>query len=212
EAVWQPQGGLAAIPRGSSFELVSPASSQTIEVSGTAPAFKPDGTLTYVRGRELVEWSGRCRAGDRLFTLPNDNATARCLHVLLREPARSVAWLTNGRFAATLPHGDLAIFADGRSVFRTALLPAGIARVEASPRRDFFTVWLDGDLLGAFDSNGAPVVMPPVPAGRALACAPDEAWCVLATSGGSVYLFRPGTGDARLRRLDFRARDLAWRS
>jgi len=44
-----------------------------------------------------------------------------------------------------------------------------------------------------------------------LAWAPSERWVVAATREGAVFLLRPDTGDARVRRLRISARDLAWR-
>ena len=44
-----------------------------------------------------------------------------------------------------------------------------------------------------------------------LAWAPSERWVVAATREGAVFLLRPDTGDARVRRLGIAARDLAWR-
>jgi hypothetical protein len=209
-AVWSPQGGLVAIPRGETFELESPASSQTLRVTGKAPAFKPDGTLTFLLDGRLVEWTNRCHAGERLFTLPGDNATARCVRTLLRDPLQSVAWLTDTRFLAILADGTLGIF-DGRRMVIRQRLPPTIARVEPSPRRTFYTLWLDGKLAGGFDRTGTQIALPPITDVRALAWAPTERWGVLATGRGSVYLFRPDTGDARLRRLTVSGRDLAWR-
>ena len=210
-AVWSPGGGLAAVPRGAAFELESPASSQAIRVTGKEPAFKPDGTLTFLLDGRLVEWTNRCHTGDRLFTLPGDNATARCVRILLREPAKSVAWLTDTRFVAILADGAFAIFDGRRALIRRPLPRGRSARVEPSPRRTFFTLWLDGELSGGFDRNGAQIALPPLTDVRALAWSPTERWGVLATDRGSVYLFRPDTGDARIRRLDVAGRDLAWR-
>jgi hypothetical protein len=210
-AVWQPRGGLVAIPRGGSFELASPASRQTLRIVGTEPAFKPDGTLTYVRGGDLVEWTTRCGLSDRLFTLPGDNATARCVRTLFRRATTSVAWLSNSRFVAIVAHGRLAIVDAGRLVIERSLPPETRARVEPSPRGTFFTLWIDGRLFAAFDRNGGQIAFPPVPDVQAAVWSPSERWGMLATARGSVYLFRPNTGDARLRRLDISARDLAWR-
>jgi hypothetical protein len=210
-AVWKPQGGLVAIPGASDFELASPGSSQTIRIGGQTPAFKPNGTLTYIRDGELLEWSIHCPNRERLFTLPGDNATARCTHVLSTLSARSIKWLTNTRFVAVLGGDQIAIVDHGRTVARRAFVPARRARLELSPRRTFFTLWLDGNLFGAFDRKGDQITMPPIRGIRSLAWSPSERWAMLATGRGSVYLFRPDTGDLRLRRLDISARDLAWR-
>jgi hypothetical protein len=211
DAVWSAEGGLVAIPDEHSFELASTDSSHALHVEGTAPAFKPDGTLTYVRDGDLVEWTTRCELRDGLFTLPGDNATARCVRVLSRAPVRSVAWLSNSRFAAITARGRLVIAEAGRVVIRRSL-PSGRGRhVEPSARGTFFTLWIDGRLTGAFDRAGRQIAFPRVPGVRSVAWAPSERWALLATVRGAVYLFRPNTLEARLRRLDIVARDVAWR-
>jgi hypothetical protein len=211
QAAWSPLGGLVAVPRGAAFDL-EVAEGRRVRVRGSAPSFKPDGSLTYVRAGELVEWSVSCRPGDRLFTLPGDNATARCIRPLLR-PARlrSLAWLSDTRLAAVTEGGALVVYDGPRRLLRRPLPGSGDARLEASPRRTFFTLWSGDRLLAAFDRDGAQITLPPLPRIRAVAWSPSERWAVLATGSGSVYIFRPDTGDARLRRLDITARDLAWR-
>jgi len=209
-SAWSPLGGLVAVPRAHAFHLESTAG-QHIRVRGSAPSFKPDGALTFVRDGQLLEWSVDCRPGDRLFTLPGDNATARCVRTVLRTPAlRSVAWLTNTRFAGITEAGALVVFDRARRIVRA---PTGSpnARVEASPRGTFFTVWSGNRFQGAYDRNGKRIVNFPVPRIRALAWSPSERWAMLATVRGAVYIFRPDTGEARLRRLGLTARDLAWR-
>src|SRR2546423_13232727 len=62
-AVWQRQGGLYAIERGAGIELSSPASAESLPVVGDAPAFKPDGSFTYVEDGSVVEWTQRCPPG-----------------------------------------------------------------------------------------------------------------------------------------------------
>ena len=209
-SVWSPLGGLVAVPREGGFALEA-GSQQTIAVRGHAPAFKPDGTLTQVRDDKLIEWSVDCAPGERLFTLPADNATARCVHTVYPHPVTSVAWFSNSRFAAVLPKGELVIV-DGDRVLVRADLPAfRLASLELSPKRSFATLWLDGELAGTFDAGGGPAPLAPVGAVTAIAWAPSERWISAATREGTVFLLRPDAGDARVRRLGISARDLAWR-
>jgi hypothetical protein len=212
ESAWSPLGGLVAESHGRSFVLRGNGSDQTVLVRGTSPDFKSDGTLTYLRAGNLVEWATHCDPGDRLFRLPGDNATARCVHVLYRQPLASFAWLSDTRFAAISRSGEALLVENGTVLVRARLPAHRAARLSVSPRRDFVSIWLDGELAGTFDSGGGPVAMPPVANVRALAWAPTERWAMLATDRGSVYIFRPNTGDARLRQLDIHARDLAWRN
>jgi hypothetical protein len=209
-SAWSPLGGVVAVPGAGVFVLRS-ASGQTVEVRGSAPGFKPDGTLTYLRAGELVEWSIRCSPRERLFTLPGDNATARCVRVVYPHPLTSVAWLSDSRFAAISRAGDAVLVEGGTVLIRAHLPRHRTARLTVSPERSFVSIWLDGELAGTFDARGAPVEMPPVAHVRALAWSPTERWAMLATGDDSVYIFRPNTAEARLRRLDITARDLAWR-
>jgi hypothetical protein len=209
-SAWSPLGGVVATPSRSGFTLRS-ATGHAVDVRGTSPAFKPDGTLTYLRDGKLVEWTIHCSPGDRLFTIPGDNGTARCVRVLYPHPLTSVAWLAPPRFAGVTPGGDI-VFVDGTKVIiRAKLPPHRQAYVASSPQRRFITIWLDGELAGTLDAWGGPVVLPPIAGVHALAWSPTERWAMLATGRGSVYIFRPDTGDARLRRLDIHADDLAWR-
>jgi hypothetical protein len=207
---WSPLGGVVAVPGAGDFVLRS-ASGQTVEVRGSAPAFKPDGTLTYLRDGKLVEWTIRCSPRRRLFTLPGDNATARCIRVVYPRPLTSAVWFSATRFAAITRTSRLLIVDSRRVVVRAHLLPHRTAVLSISPRHTDASIWIGGELFGTFDANGGQVTMPALAGVRALAWSPSERWALLATERDSVYLFRPATGDARLRRLDIRARDLAWR-
>jgi hypothetical protein len=96
------------------------------------------------------------------------------------------------------------------------LVRAGLPRfrsasLELSPKRSLATLWLDGELAGTFDAGGGPAPIAPVGTVISLAWAPSERWVVAATREGAVFLLRPDTGDARVRRLGISARDLAWR-
>jgi hypothetical protein len=210
-SVWSPLGGVVAVPRDDGFALDT-AGGQPIAVQGRAPAFKPDGTLTQGHDGRLVEWTINCRTGQRLFTLPGDNATARCVRTVYPHPVEAVAWFTNSRFAAVLRAGKLVIVQNGNVLVRADLPRHGTASLELSPKRSFATLWLDGELAGTFDSSGGPAPLAPVGGVvTSLAWAPSERWVVASTGEGTVFLLRPDTGDARVRRLGISARDLAWR-
>jgi hypothetical protein len=211
DAVWQPQAGLVALPEAGAFVLASPVSEQTQTVQGTAPAFKPDGTLTYIRNGAVVEWTNRCGPGARLFTLPADNGTARCRRVIDAGPAAAVTWLTNTRFVVARRNGFEIRDRLGVVASQTLDPRDGRPTLESSPRGTYFTLWMGGRLFAGYDRRGRQIFLPPLPDARTLAWAPTERWAAVVTRRGSVYVFRANTGDARLRRLDFEARDLAWR-
>lgn len=209
-SVWSPLGGLVAMPTDDGFSLDG-GPGQTVVLRGRAPAFKPDGTLTQVRDGRLVEWSIECDPASALLTLPADNATARCARTVYPHALTAVAWFSNTRFAGVLPRGDLVIVDDGRVVVRAHLPRFRTTSLELSPKRTFATLWLDGSLAGTFDADGGPAPIAPIGAVTSLAWAPSERWVVAATRSGGVFLLRPEIGDARIRRLDISARDVAWR-
>ena len=208
-SVWSPLGGLAAVPHPDGVLLQAPG--HMFVFRGRTPAFKPDGTLTQVRDGALVEWSIDCHPADRLFTLPGDNATARCIHTVYPRRVTSVVWFSNSRFAAVLPSGSLVIVEDGRVLVRAELPRFRTTALELSPKRSFATLWLNGQLAGTFDADGGPAPLPPIGAVTSVAWAPSERWVLAATKDSTVFLLRPDTGDARVRRLSISARDLAWR-
>ena len=208
-SAWSPLGGVLALPGAGAFVLRS--GSGQVAVRGTSPAFKPDGTLTYLQEGRLVEWTIRCARSERLFTIPGDNGTARCVRSVFPRRLLDVDWLTNSRFVAVTPGGAFLLVDNGRIVIRANLPPHRTAAVAVSPQRRFVTLWLNGELAGTLTAWGGPVVLPPIAHVRSLAWSPTERWAMLATRRGSVYLLRPGTGDARVRRLDVQADDLAWR-
>jgi hypothetical protein len=233
EAEWSPQGGMYAREADDMIELGSPGSRQTLHFPGRAPAFKPDGTFTYVRGKEVVEWTTSCPRGSRLFTLPGDNATARCRRVVLSTAdlrralisadatgpliPKDLAWLSNTRLVTIV--GDagisgyrehLSVIEDGRVVGVTISEFGEGLRVETSPHGNFFTAWYGDSLVTIRDRNGDLITFPPLTRVVAVTWSLDERWTAAATEN-SVFVFRTNEGEARVRRLPIEARDLAWR-
>ena len=162
-SVWSPLGGewrsRDARDSGSGSR---PPLARRSSFAGARPAFKPDGTLTQVRDGELIEWSIDCRPGDRLFTLPGDNATARCVRTVYPHTVEAVTWFSNSRFAAVLPSRQLVIVAHGHVLVRADLPRFRSASLELSPKRGLATLWLDGELAGTFDAGGRPAPIAPV--------------------------------------------------
>jgi hypothetical protein len=233
DAEWSPQGGMYAREDDNMIELGSSASHQALHFPGSAPAFKPDGTFTYVRENEVVEWTTSCPRGSRLFTLPGDNATARCRRVVLSTGdlrrariggegsgpliPKDLAWLSDTRLVTVV--GDagisghrehLSVIDGGRVVGATISEFGEGMRVEASPHGNFFTAWYGDSLVTIRDRNGDLVTFPTIPRVRALTWSPDERWTAVATEH-SVFVFRTNTEEARVRRLPIVAYELAWR-
>jgi hypothetical protein len=233
DAEWSPQGGMYAREDDNMIELGSSASHQALHFPGSAPAFKPDGTFTYVRENEVVEWTTSCPRGSRLFTLPGDNATARCRRVVLSTGdlrrariggegsgpliPKDLAWLSDTRLVTVV--GDagisghrehLSVIDGGRVVGATISEFGEGMRVEASPHGNFFTAWYGDSLVTIRDRNGDLVTFPTIPRVRALTWSPDERWTAVATEH-SVFVFRTNTSEPSVRRLPIVAYELAWR-
>jgi hypothetical protein len=233
DAEWAPEGGAYAREIDDMIELGSAASSQTLHFPGRAPAFKPDGTFTYVRDNELVEWTTSCPRGTRLFTLPGDNATARCRRVVLSPRGlrranvsadtsgplilKDVAWLSDSRLVTVVGDAGISGYREHLSVIEGGRV-VGVAisefgeglRVEGSPRGNFVTAWFGDSLVTIRDREGDLISFPPLQRVRALTWSPDERWTAVATAH-SVFVFRTNEGEARVRRLPIQARHLAWR-
>jgi hypothetical protein len=233
DAEWSPQGGMYAREDDNMIELGSSASHQALHFPGSAPAFKPNGTFTYVRENKVVEWTTSCPRGSRLFTLPGDNATARCRQAVLspRELRRAqiggegsgplvlkdVEWLSDTRLVTVVGDAGVSGYREHLSVIDDGQLIGAVIsefgeglRLETSPRGSFFTAWYGDSLVIIRDRNGDLVTFPTVPRVRALTWSPDERWTAVATEH-SVFVFRTNTGEARVRRLPIVAYDLAWR-
>jgi hypothetical protein len=221
--------GLYARKRDGRIELGSPASSRTLAVRGRAPAFKPDGTFTYARGEAVIAWTTDCAPGSALFTLPADNATARCRRVILTssqlrrglpdDPGdpitiRQLAWLSETRVVLVMSldpgPSDIVAVLEGRRLLAATPRIFGRLRIETSPRGGFYSVWTGDNLFGIRDRDGLRIAFPSVPGIHALTWSPDERWTAAATEH-SVYLFRTNEDETPVRRLPILARDLAWR-
>ena len=105
--------------------------SETIEVTsggwsygfeGTSPAFKPNGTLTFIRGGRLYEWTARCPATAKIIEFEGLRSVPRCVHPVKPAPSamQDVAWLTDRDFAAIAgARRDAAVLVVSGGVERT---------------------------------------------------------------------------------------------
>jgi hypothetical protein len=213
---WSPRGGLFALASGGMIEVGSPASSQRLRFPGRVPSFMPDGTFTYVRGTKIVAWTTDCPPGTQLFTLPADNATARCRRVVARlgtGSVESLAWLTSRRLAAIVRSAEDALVIRTRSRVVTRILGArgALTDLRVSPRGTYVALQAEGRRgTLVVRRDGAVVPLPRLTHIRALAWSPDERWTAAATPRG-VYVFRTNEGKATMSRLSLAAADLAWR-
>jgi hypothetical protein len=232
EAEWSPQRVLYARERGKLIELGSPETGGQLRIPGRAPAFKPDGTFTYVHGNAVVEWTTSCPRATRLFTLPGDNATVRCRHTVLRERdlrralvsadpgplvPMQLAWLSDSSLVTVLGDASISGYREHVAVFNGPDVRGASfsefgdgLRIEASPHGGFFTAWFGHSLVDVRNREGESVAFPQLTRVHALTWSPDERWTAVA-SENSVFVFRTDEIDASVRRLPIHASELAWR-
>ena len=183
---------------------------------GTAPAWRPDGTLTYFADGAYREWpSGRVVISERRLlaaamthiNAPADSSFVEDVQV------RHGAWLDQDEavvaIRATVPGGaDL----DLAAVVRAGRRPAGfsvLAPIEelwSSSQGRFWAIAAGGlQLFRGTSALPLPALVDPV----AVTWSPDAAHMAVATRA-SVFVFPPGE-TSPMRRLPVSAHDLAWR-
>ena len=230
---WYPPRLARAVPEG---DLVALRSSDgwVLRVEGRAPAWRPDGTLTVIRGGELRAVDEGCDEGDdctRLLLGARELRAASASPDRPGEPRiREAAWLDERRVALvvsfdrheTETETALGIW-DGRRLVRA--LPGdgeGFFDLRASPRGGFLTARVSDrpDNLLVLDRDGREL-SPAKLAGdrlgrprfrfiRALALSPNERWVAIASRRG-VYVFRRDRiGTPEVIRLRLNALDLVW--
>jgi hypothetical protein len=197
----------------------------TIEVSsggwsydfaGTAPAFRPDGILTFVREGRLREWTGRCPPSAPKVVFQGLHDVSRCDRPVAGAPGgvREVAWLTVRDYALlTGPDGatSLEVVRGSRTERLFNSVGARMGSLEASPSGRYVVVRLDGALT-LFRTGSSPALTP-LPAddelARSITWSRDERLAALATET-SVAVF-PSDAGARAVRIPISAAAVLWR-
>jgi hypothetical protein len=226
---WAPDEATFASESDGSIVVTSTATNG-FSFRGSAPAFRPDGRLSFVRDGEVLlvdvdcaRVSGaRCsevvlrREDVRRAALRHPNVpTSRFLKAVM---VKELAWLDSTRAAAILDlhirfvgrYELLAVF-EGRSVARAiAFFGERLSRLQVSPFRRYFGVRSDSGQIHLFDADGMRTAVPALTEQRGFAFSPDERWTAIATRA-SVYVFRTGSESPRLHRVGITASELAWR-
>jgi hypothetical protein len=184
--------------------------------SGTAPAWRPDGTLTYFADGAVREWpSGRVLISERRLLVaamthlnaPADSSVVKDVlvgHMTWLDQAEAVVAIR-----ATVPGGadlDLAaVFGPGRRPAGFSVL-APIEALWSSSQGGYWAIAAGG--LQLFRSRSA-LPLPALVDTVAVTWSPDAGHMAVATRA-SVFVFPPGE-TSPMRRLPVSANDLAWR-
>ena len=231
--VWQRQGDLRAAGIGDLVYVVLEPSAAEFRFTGTAPAFRPDGTLTFIRDGAVVEAIPGCERGapgtwcEGVLMTRGDllGALEARPEVVDAAAAKAVAWLTETRLIAAVGFGGrrdemIAVY-EGKTLIRTISGFGGrVAELLVSPGRSYAAARLErpsGFVL--IDADGEPFILeeiqrdfsgrPPFTGGRALTWSPDDAWTVIARRETIVF-FRMGPEHPDVVHVPLVVRDLAW--
>jgi hypothetical protein len=191
-SLWPRHTTLAAWCEHGRVIVAAPSGPELPMIGGCAPAWKPDGSITYVRRGSIVQFP---RTGRAVVV-----RTASELTDALGSPVEHVAWLTSRRFAVATLH-KLAVF-DGRRLVAVRAIAPGVDDLRASPRGSFLVVRRPNEVR-VYDARLRP--QGGFTSAAAVAWSPDERWT--AVSDGTRVVLRRG----RTRFvLPLAAVDLAW--
>jgi hypothetical protein len=169
----------------------------SLRFEGTAPAFRPEGRLTFIRAGRLFEWTVRCPPAAERVVFRGFHELVRCPRLVPGAPdrLREVVWLNAHDFAAVTGQeyaATLVVVRNGRvrSVFQA--LGARMGALESSPGGRFVAVRIDGN-LAVFDTRRRrPVPLPPGADGplMAIAWSEDDRYAVV-TSQRALQVYSP---------------------
>jgi hypothetical protein len=184
---------------------------------GTGPAFKPDGTLTFVRAGRLYEWSARCPATARTVRFEGLHSVPRCVRRVEGAPrgVEDVVWLSDRDYAAVAgPPGAVSILVlrEGREKRLFTGVGTRVGALQASPNGRYLVARLDGR-LALFRTSSAGVRALPGASGelvRSITWSGDDRVAALATERSiDVFAMRPAGGP--VVRLPISAATVEWR-
>jgi hypothetical protein len=150
------------------------------------------------------------------FLHPNGPAD---LNELRGVTVKEHAWLDGARLVLLLtfdgrrvgPFEEVVVLEGTQVIDWVPLLNGRLSDLRASPRGRYFAVITeDPQEVRLFDRDCDVLPIPPLTGAHAVAWSPSSRWTAVATSA-SVYVFRTGAPNTRVRRLGIRAGDIAWR-
>ncbi len=212
------------------LEVVDLKSPGRLLLSGSAAAFKPDGTLSLALSKSVIEWSGSCVDEDVVISPPvelgNGGTGAYCLKTDIprRELTRalpsgrrlesvdSLAWLGRSRLLAVLQAGGaswIAPYEAGRSLgYANGLVSHSRTAALADPTGDYVALTPAG-YLEVYDRDAFRVWASSIETAD-FDWSPDGDWLAYAGHDRNVYFVRTSDWTTRFS-LRASTEGLAWR-
>ena len=210
--VWQRGGSLAAFCQDGAVEVLTRAGDPYDRFAGCAPAWRPDGMLTYVDAGAVRTWpgSGEIVSGVRLAEAAGIELAPG------RVAVEQIAWLPAGRLVAVLGptaarEGDVLWYEPDTHAAGVLARAAEIGELAASPTGDSVALRADGAALvvPAGEPGSGSLSLGAV---DAFAWSPDGRWLAVAADSRLTFLPVGHAGTRRPSLGPITARDLAWRA
>ena len=215
-----PDGQLVARCRAGHVEVFIESDERRLSrVPGCAPAWRPDGGLTYARNGEILLDGGvvLISKGElRRIARRHPNVGGLGAGVPFRVRVLALAWLDQARLAASLwvdiesvePQHFVVLLDGDRMLALVADFRGPIRDLVVSPAGSFLAD--DRGTVVTKQGRSYPL-LEGIPRPSTLAFSPDEGWLAVAT-GVSVYLVGTPRNLGRVIQLPVPAQDLVWES
>ncbi len=198
------------------LEVSGAAVGGRLTLPGCAPAYKPNGTLTFVRDGGVLAL-GRCGDGvcsrDVLTRGDVRRIFGRLPWSFAAPAVREVAWLTDRRYAVIVHDNRTGL--DAVAVLQGKRFVGGpsapyelLSTLRISPRGSYVAVRINRQALAVLDRDGSGGSFS-LRSARAAAWSRDDQWAAAATNE-SIFLFEAGGLANDLIELPFPATDVAW--
>jgi hypothetical protein len=218
DELMSPDGQFVARCRAGHVEVsIASGGRRLSRVPGCAPAWRPDGGLTYARDGEIVLGGGVVLISKRelrRIARRHPNVAGLGAGVPYRVRVLALAWLDQARLAASLrvdiesvePQHFVVLLDGDRVVALVADFRGPTRELIVSPAGSFLAD--DRGTVVTTQGRSYPL-LEGIPRPSTVAFSPDEGWLAVAT-GTSVYLVGTPTNLGRVIRLPVPAQDIVW--
>ncbi len=187
----------------------------SLRFQGTAPAFRPEGRLTFIRAGRLFEWTVQCPPAAERVVFRGFRPLERCPRLVQRAPTElhEVVWLDHSAFVAVAGPEltpRLLVVRHGRVKRLFLSVGSRMGALQASPGGRWVASRVDGDLV-LFDTRSVGALRLPGFGfeAQAIAWSPNDRFGAVATRG-FIRVFPSSEPDNGVA-IPVAAVDVAWR-